>query len=116
MRPTLATLMQPKLRNKRSLSYFLILINFLVLLSTYLHQKSPLRLERTKAPQMNIQPELYRDHDIAHLLGMSRSWVRVQRHKRRYGQEHVFDISPCYIGASPRYRRSDVEDFLSRVS
>lgn len=50
-----------------------------------------------------------RDKEIAIDLGMSVSWVRVQRHRRRTGKEHVLSIDPIFIGSSPRYRLEDYE-------
>jgi hypothetical protein len=50
-----------------------------------------------------------RDKEIAIDLGMSVSWVRVQRHRRRTGKEHALSIDPVFIGSSPRYRREDYE-------
>ncbi len=62
---------------------------------------------------MSIEPSFYSDRDVAHLLALSPSWVRVQRHKRRKGQPHFLAIDPHYIGRSPRYLKSEVLDFVS---
>lgn len=59
-----------------------------------------------------ITPVLYRDRDVAKLLGMSSSWVRGQRHLRRQGKEHVFSLDPVLIGSTPLY---PVDELLSWV-
>ncbi|PZO78697.1 MAG: hypothetical protein DI626_11835 [Micavibrio aeruginosavorus] len=50
-----------------------------------------------------------KDKEIANDLGMSVSWVRVQRHLRVKGLAHVFEVEPVYIGRSPRYPREAYE-------
>lgn len=63
----------------------------------------------------STQPAFYNDKDIARRLNLSPSWVRGQRHKRRKGQPHVFNIDPRYIGSSPRYVADEVEDFILAI-
>ena len=48
--------------------------------------------------------ELITDADVARLMGMSVSWVRSQRDKRKKGLEHALRIDPVYLGNRPRYR------------
>jgi hypothetical protein len=60
-------------------------------------------------------PEFYTDKDVARILGMSPSWVRGQRHKRRHGQPCTFNLRPCYIGSCARYVRGDVEAFVASI-
>ena len=59
--------------------------------------------------------QFYTDKDVARLLRMSPSWVRVQRFKRRHSQPHVLDVEPRLIGSSPRYVRAEVEGFIDRL-
>lgn len=56
------------------------------------------------------------DKEVARMIGMSPSWVRVQRWKKRTGQEHVFTVAPVTIGTSPRYRREDVELWMATLT
>lgn len=48
-------------------------------------------------------PLLYRDRDVATLIGMSLSWVRGQRHLRKHGKDHVLALDPVFIGSTPLY-------------
>jgi hypothetical protein len=50
-----------------------------------------------------MSPFLYRDRDVAKLIGMSASWVRVQRHLRKHERPHVLDLDPVFIGSTPLY-------------
>jgi hypothetical protein len=61
------------------------------------------------------QKHLLTDGDIAHQLGLSRSWVRVQRHRRKHGLDHAFEIDPVLIGSTPRYRVEDVEAWIDAL-
>ena len=61
-----------------------------------------------------IEPIFLCDKDVARLLAFSASWVRGQRHRRKRADVHAFDIDPIYVGASPRYRRSDVLAWIER--
>lgn len=61
---------------------------------------------------MATSHEFYTDKDVARLLKMSSSWVRVQRHKRRRNQPHVLDLEPRMIGSCPRYVRAEVEELI----
>lgn len=54
------------------------------------------------------QVKFVSDSDIAHILGMSKSWVRKERFNRRHGHPHILDIDPIYFGSSPRYSEADV--------
>ncbi len=56
---------------------------------------------------------LISDADIAGMLGMSRSWVRKERFNRRRGLPHTLTIDPVMIGSVPRYRRSEVMDWVA---
>lgn len=58
---------------------------------------------------------LLRDKEVAKLLGMSQSWVRVQRWKRSVNQPHSLKIDAIMIGKAPRYRLSDVEEWLDSL-
>ena len=58
---------------------------------------------------------LINDADIAGMLGMSRSWVRKQRFNRRRGLPHTLTIDPVMIGSAPRYRRSEVMDWVASL-
>lgn len=67
---------------------------------------------------MGIMPDrmLIRDKEVAIMVGMSASWVRVQRFKRRRGLDHSFKVDPLLIGTSPRYRITDVTEWLSSLN
>jgi len=56
------------------------------------------------------------DKELASLMAMSGSWVRVERHKRRKGLPHTLNIDPVMIGSSPRYRVEDVEAFIENLT
>lgn len=63
-----------------------------------------------------VVEQFYNDKQIADLLAVSVSWVRLQRFNRRHGHPHVFDIDHIQLGSVPRYKRSDVESFMARVA
>ena len=58
---------------------------------------------------------LISDADIAGMLGMSRSWVRKERLNRRRGLPHTLTIDPVMIGSVPRYRQSEVMDWVASL-
>ena len=58
---------------------------------------------------------LISDADIADMLGMSLSWVRNERLNRRRGLPHTLTIDPVMIGSAPRYRRSEVVDWVASL-
>ena len=60
--------------------------------------------------------KLLTDSDIAYMLGLSRSWVRSQRFKRRHGESHVLTIDPVMVGDVPRYRAVDVHAWVQSLS
>lgn len=64
---------------------------------------------------MSIEPQFYTDKDIARLLCLSPSWVRVQRHKRKHGLEHVLSVDPIHIGSSPRYIKTQVDALIASL-
>ena len=60
----------------------------------------------------NVERLLLNDCYVARLLGFSRSWMRQQRHRRKNGLNHQFDLDPIWIGTSPRYELADVERWI----
>ena len=58
---------------------------------------------------------LISDADIADMLGMSRSWVRKERLNRRRSLPHTLAIDPVMIGSTPRYRQSEVMDWVASL-
>ncbi|CAN7163984.1 hypothetical protein LJR219_000199 [Phenylobacterium sp. LjRoot219] len=60
-------------------------------------------------------PLLYRDRDVAKLIGMSSSWVRGQRHLRRHGKEHVLALDPVLIGSTPLYPADELLKWVAEV-
>ena len=52
------------------------------------------------------------DKCLARRLGFSPSWVRKQRWLRRKGEDHVLTVDPVLFGGSPRYRLSDIKEWL----
>tara|TARA_B100000678_G_scaffold30475_1_gene22631 strand:- start:3088 stop:3285 length:198 start_codon:yes stop_codon:yes gene_type:complete len=63
-----------------------------------------------------IRPRFLCDKDIARLLSVSPSFVRVQRYKRKKGEPHFLDLEPRYIGSSPRYVTEEVEAFIAKLA
>ena len=59
--------------------------------------------------------EFASDKRIAERLDLSASWVRKQRWLRRHGHEHTLDIDPVMIGGSPRYRLSDIQNWVENL-
>lgn len=55
------------------------------------------------------------DKDVASLVRMSPSWVRVQRHKRKAGKEHSLAVDAVMIGTTPRYRKEDIDAWLNSL-
>jgi predicted DNA-binding transcriptional regulator AlpA len=62
-----------------------------------------------------MPPILICDKEVARLIGMSPSWVRVQRWKRRKKEDHVFTIDPILIGSSPRYKAEDINAWIASL-
>ena len=58
----------------------------------------------------------WNDKRIAAELKMSVSWVRKQRWLRRHGNDHVFDVEPVMIGKVPRYRHSDIQEWIDNLN
>ena len=65
---------------------------------------------------MTIEPDFYTDKDVARKLGLSTSWVRVQRHKRAKGLPHTLEVDARYIGTCPRYVRGEIEAFVASIA
>ena len=59
--------------------------------------------------------QFYNDKQIASLLAVSVSWVRLQRYNRRHGKPHIFDVDPVALGSTPRYAKTAVEEFIARL-
>ena len=59
---------------------------------------------------------LLNDTALAAMVGMSNSWIRVQRYIRRRGLPHILNIDPTMVGTSPRYRIEDVEAFIEGLA
>jgi hypothetical protein len=56
------------------------------------------------------------DKDIARYLNLSPSWVRGQRYKRQHGLPHILDVDARYIGACPRYVKSEIDAFIDAIA
>ncbi len=56
------------------------------------------------------------DKDIAEMLSVSPSWVRKQRHLRGKGESHSLTVDPIYIGSSPRYMVTQIQEWLKEIS
>lgn len=65
---------------------------------------------------MSSKRVLLSDKDIAKMFGMSASWVRQERFKRRNGKEHSFTVDPVMVGRCPRYRAKDVNKWVDSLS
>ena len=72
---------------------------------------NPYEVERLGWEEIRGLP-IVGDAEIGNLLSISRSWVRKQRFNRRHDLPHVFNIDPVLIGSVPRYRRTDVFDWI----
>lgn len=55
---------------------------------------------------------LLTDRQVASLLNLSVSWMRKQRHLRKAGKPHVFTVDAVFIGDVPRYRSSEIKEWL----
>ncbi|MBL1146214.1 MAG: DNA-binding protein [Proteobacteria bacterium] len=64
---------------------------------------------------MLVEKHLLSDKDLAEMFGMSASWVRQQRFKRRNGDEHSLTIDPVMVGRCPRYRANDVKKWMDSL-
>lgn len=64
---------------------------------------------------MQPKKSLLTDKDIAHMFGMSASWVRQERFKRRNGQDHTFTVDPVMIGRCPRYKAKEVHQWMDSL-
>ena len=64
----------------------------------------------------NYPRQFLNDSAVAATVCMSKSWVRVERHKRRKGLPHTLNIDPVMIGSSPRYKIEDVEAFIEGLT
>lgn len=58
---------------------------------------------------------LWTDQEVANHIGMSTSWVRVQRMKRRNNEDHILNIDPILLGSAVRYRRHDIEQWANAL-
>lgn len=55
------------------------------------------------------------DKDISKIIAVTPSWMRKQRHLRKYGEDHIFTIDPVFIGSLPRYRTSEVKAWIDSI-
>jgi hypothetical protein len=55
------------------------------------------------------------DKDIAQILSVTPSCIRKQRYLRKIGEDHFLKIEPVYIGRSPRYRSSEMNEWLGSL-
>jgi hypothetical protein len=62
------------------------------------------------------QPLFIGAADIAAMLGMSPSWVRGQRYKRRHGLPHILTVDAVMICSSPRYRREEILTWIDSLT
>lgn len=58
---------------------------------------------------------LLTDNQVASLLKLSVAWMRKQRHLRKVGKPHILTIDPVFIGDVPRYRSSEVKNWLESL-
>ncbi len=58
---------------------------------------------------------LLTDNQVASLLNLSTSWMRKQRHLRKVGKPHVLTVDPVFIGSIPRYRSSEIKNWLANL-
>lgn len=61
---------------------------------------------------MNELPDFLNDRAIAHRMGFSPGWVRLERFRRRHGQPHTLQIDPIIVGTKPRYLAEDVDALI----
>ena len=60
-------------------------------------------------------PKLLDDIGLGEIADMAPATFRVQRHLRRTGKPHWFNVDPIYVGSSPRYLPEEVTDFFNRL-
>ncbi len=58
---------------------------------------------------------LLTDNQVASLLNLSVAWMRKQRHLRKVGKPHVFTVDAVFIGDVPRYRSSEIKEWLDSL-
>ena len=64
----------------------------------------------------NIAETFLSDKDLAKVLNMSQSWIRKQRYLRARNKDHVLALDAIYLGASPRYRTEDFNEWLDGLN
>jgi hypothetical protein len=67
-----------------------------------------------KSSDLEFPENLLNDTQVARLLNFSVAWVRKERWKRKTGQTHVLGVDPVIIGNKPRYRFSDIQDWIKQ--
>ena len=66
--------------------------------------------------ETQIPNKLINDAQVSDYLSMSRSWIRKERYNRRHNLPHSLTIDPTMVGTSPRYRLSDIEEWMANLS
>jgi hypothetical protein len=70
--------------------------------------------EGPAAPPSHWAP-LLDDVGVARLLRMAPATIRVQRFRRRRNLPHWLRIDPIYVGSRPRYRQTDVAEWMTTI-
>ena len=56
------------------------------------------------------------DASLAEYIDVSPSWVRKQRYLRKKGEDHFLTVDAIYIGNSPRYKTSEIFNWLQSLA
>jgi hypothetical protein len=67
------------------------------------------------APPPTFPDNLLSDEQVAKVIGFSVAYLRKQRFLRRKGQPHAFTLDSILIGGTPRYRASDLTNWLASL-
>jgi len=64
---------------------------------------------------MPNEVNLLNDREIAHRVGFSPGWVRLERFRRRHGQPHTLTIDPLIVGTKPRYVAGEFDEWFAKL-
>tara|TARA_R110001592_G_scaffold32162_2_gene112771 strand:+ start:25869 stop:26111 length:243 start_codon:yes stop_codon:yes gene_type:complete len=73
-------------------------------------------IERNISVEELRNEKLLNDKDVASLVNFSVAWVRKERWLRRSGKPHSLNIDPVIIGNTPRYRSSEIKEWLKNLN
>ena len=71
-------------------------------------------MEENHTTDLNSE-NLLSDEQVAHLINFSVAWVRKERWKKRSGRPYVLTVDPVMIGNKPRYRSSEITQWINQL-